>query len=124
MEIKKLAQMQYDFDKEHGWISTENNIKDLIDVLSKDLIGLMGEIGEFANIIKKLNLEEKILTKEEYANKYQEYQPLLEEELIDTFIYIIRIATYMGIDLEYQYLKKLEKNKERFQRYENSDENE
>jgi NTP pyrophosphatase (non-canonical NTP hydrolase) len=40
----------------------------------------------------------------------------LAEELADTFIYLIKIAAQTGIDLESEYLKKLEKNRRRFPR--------
>ncbi|PKI11185.1 nucleotide pyrophosphohydrolase, partial [Shewanella sp. 11B5] len=38
----------------------------------------------------------------------------LDEELIDTFIYLVKIANQFNVDLEKGFLNKLEKNKARF----------
>lgn len=72
---------------------------------------LAGEVGEFANIVKK------IARRELYGGEGKglgEAREELEEELIDVFIYIMTVAALLGFDLEKAYLAKLEKNKERF----------
>ncbi|ELF2482516.1 nucleotide pyrophosphohydrolase, partial [Escherichia coli] len=38
----------------------------------------------------------------------------LDEELVDTFIYLIKIANQFDVDLESGFMAKLEKNKKRF----------
>ena len=66
---------------------------------------LVGEVGEFANELKKVVRGDV---------PYEERKAALAEELTDTFIYLMKIAAQTGIDLEAEYLKKLEKNQHRF----------
>jgi len=109
MEFTKLIQLQADFDREHGVakpffvpISSDN-----LHELEHLVVCLIGEVGEFANELKKVVRGDA---------PYEERQPALAEELTDTFIYLIKIAAQTGIDLESEYLKKLEKNGQRFPR--------
>ena len=43
---------------------------------------------------------------------------VLPDELADVFIYVIKLADQLGIDLEQAFLEKVELNKERFRKYE------
>jgi NTP pyrophosphatase (non-canonical NTP hydrolase) len=118
MDIKELIQVQKEFDSQHGWVLESISSREKLEAINKDLIGLFGEIGEFANLVKKLNIlpsEEK----EEFEHTFLDFQDSLNEELIDSLIYLIRIATHLGLDIEEAYLKKLEINKEKYKQYEN-----
>ena len=42
----------------------------------------------------------------------------LSNELADVFIYVVKLADQLGIDLERAFLEKVELNKERFRKYE------
>lgn len=107
MDLEKLIQLQTDFDRGHGVVKpfyvpiTSDNLQDLEHLI----VCLIGEIGEFANELKKVVRGDA---------SYEEHQAALAEELADTFIYLIKIAAQTGIDLEAEYLKKLEKNHQRF----------
>src|SRR4051794_39964458 len=57
MDLNKMVQQQRDFDAKHGWIPAEHDTEAVFHTLQEDLIGLFGEVGEFANIIKKITLE-------------------------------------------------------------------
>jgi NTP pyrophosphatase (non-canonical NTP hydrolase) len=117
MEIKELAQIQREFDAKHGWDLEPDNPKAKLEMVNKDLIGLFGEIGEFANLIKKLNIEiEK--SNDTFEPKFFDFQNSLNEELIDSFIYLFRIATHLDLDIEDAYLKKLSINREKYRKYE------
>ena len=117
MEIKKLAQIQKEFDAKHGWILESNSSKAKLEMINKDLIGLFGEIGEFANLIKKLNIE---MEKSENTldSRFSDAQNSLNEEIIDSFIYLFRIATHLDLDIEDVYLNKLAVNREKYRKYE------
>ncbi len=117
MEIKRLAEIQKEFDSHHGWTLESTSAKEKLEVINKDLIGLFGEIGELANLIKKLNLEMKG-PEEMLSTRLLDTHDALSEELIDSFIYIIRIAGHLDIDIEECYLQKLSINRERFKKYE------
>lgn len=67
---------------------------------------LMGEIGEFCNILKKV-------VRSDFTLKAA--KPELSEELADSFIYLIKIANQFDVDLEKEFLAKVAKNKGRFE---------
>lgn len=109
MELAKLIQLQTDFDREHG-VSKPFFVpidSDNLHELEHLVVCLIGEVGEFANELKKVVRGDV---------SYEERQAALAEELTDTFIYLLKIAAQTGIDLESEYLKKLEKNRQRFPR--------
>lgn len=121
MDLKEMVNIQREFDRIHGWIWEGGNVCDLLDLINKDLIGLIGEIGEFANIIKKINLIAERKNSEQLATKLEDSREILAEELIDSLIYLMRIATHLEVDLQTIYLKKVRFNKERYREYEISD---
>lgn len=111
MTLQELIELQKKFDGNHKgnfmWNSkvTDSNI----EILEFLLVSLAGELGETANIVKKIvrgdfKLEEK---KED-----------LQEELADVFIYLLKLSYQLEIDLEKAYLEKMKKNQERFRKYE------
>ena len=111
MTLKELLDMQAAFDETHEgkfpWNCkvTDDNIG-LLEFL---IVSLTGELGETANIVKKIArgdfpLEEK---KEE-----------LSEEMADMFAYLLKMSYQLDIDLEKAYVQKMQKNQERFQNYE------
>lgn len=109
MELAQLIQLQTDFDRRHGNTKpffvpiSSGNLHELEHLV----VCLVGEVGEFANELKKVVRGDA---------PYEERQAALAEELTDTFIYLIKIAAQTGVDLESEYLKKLEKNSRRFPR--------
>jgi NTP pyrophosphatase (non-canonical NTP hydrolase) len=78
------------------------------DELQHSVVCLVGEIGEFANILKKVNRGDR---------PYSDARADLSEELTDVFIYVMQIANQMSIDLEATYLKKLAINQQRFKSF-------
>lgn len=118
MNLNEIMILQKEFDSAHGWSLEGNNQEQLLVMLNKDLIGLFGEIGEFANIIKKLNLI-RTSDSDDYNLKFtEEIKAHLTEEIIDSLIYLLRIATHLNIDIGSEYLKKLDFNKKRYRNYE------
>jgi NTP pyrophosphatase (non-canonical NTP hydrolase) len=78
----------------------------------------VGEIGEFANILKKLALVQDRFDTSDPTHGFEETKMKLTEELIDGLIYIIRIASYLHIDIEKEYLIKLDINRRKYHKYE------
>jgi len=108
--IKELKKIQKKFDLEHqGNIPFYEEINDNnIDALEHLLVCLMGELGEFSNIVKKVKRGDFPL-----SDKTDE----LTDEMADIFIYLLKISNQMDIDFEKAFLNKLEKNKKRFKHY-------
>lgn len=103
----KLAQKEFDKTHKMGGKNfyteiNENNINELEHLA----VCLAGEFGEFCNILKKISRGDFTL-----KNAKAE----LSEELADTFIYLLKISNQLDIDIEAETLKKIEKNKHRFQ---------
>ncbi len=70
-------------------------------------ICMTGEVGEFANLIKKG-------MRGTYEIDDPEYEYALAMELTDIFIYLMNLVGVMGIDMEKLYQIKREINRERF----------
>lgn len=110
LTLKQIISMQEEFDRSHianrpffEMIDGHN-----IESLEHLIVCLVGEIGEFSNIVKKISRGDFT---------FKDKKPSLDEELTDVFIYLIKIANQCNIDLEESYKKKLEINKGRFRRY-------
>jgi NTP pyrophosphatase (non-canonical NTP hydrolase) len=108
LSIDEIKRIQKQFDLEHsvngkGFYCDINETN--INELEHLAVCLTGELGEFCNLLKKvvrgdLKLDD---TKEE-----------MSEELADCFIYLIKISNQFNVDIEAEFLKKLDKNQARF----------
>ena len=113
MDLKQISDLQIRMDELHGFPVTFASKREKYDQLSKDLIGLFGEIGEFANIVKKINI--KLDRPQDYELEVLEAEGLLREELVDSLIYIIRISAILGVELQSELLKKMKLNESRYE---------
>ncbi len=118
MKIDELLSLQNDFDKSHGWDLKTSSLSELIEMLHKDLVGLIGELGEFSNHLKKITLLHDKPDIETSKQLFEELRSHLSEEVIDSLIYILRIATHLKVDIEKEYLDKLEYNRDKYKEYE------
>jgi NTP pyrophosphatase (non-canonical NTP hydrolase) len=109
MNIKQLTKYQLDFDKKRGF---DNNKPRNLDDLIFNSIAISGELGEFLNLVKKKIRKEKYEKLRGDEKEISEEE--LKEELIDVFIYFLKICAILDIDIEKEYFKKLEKVKSRF----------
>ena len=97
MEIKQLKKIQIDQDQSFGFPVRFDNETDKYNQLTKELVGLFGEVGEFSNIVKKINLK---LENSKYNYDIELAKELLAEELADSLIYLLRISEILDVDLE------------------------
>jgi NTP pyrophosphatase (non-canonical NTP hydrolase) len=110
LTIKELLDRQRMFDEMYSGDMPfftkidENNLHELEHLI----VCLLGELGEFANILKKVRRGDFSLAS---------VKGELDEELIDVFIYLLKIAGQFDVDLEAGYEKKILKNASKFQRY-------
>lgn len=117
MDLQDIIKKQNEFDKEHGFKLDYTSIEEKYLKLTKELVGMFGEIGEFSNIVKKINLQidhNRILDECDRLQKEEQ----LREELIDIFIYWLRMAKIMNIDIDIEYNNKLKKNVKKYEQYE------
>ncbi len=111
MELNKLLEIQKEFDISHHGRKqffeeiTENNI----EVLEHLIVCLVGELGEFSNIVKKISRGDFMLS---------DVREELSLELADMSIYLFKIFLQLGIDPEKAILEKIDINKNKFKHYE------
>lgn len=118
MDLKGIAVFQREFDGNHlrhwNWMDTENE-GERLENLQYGALCLAGEVGEFANEVKKILREYRSFKR----SPTEEQLSKLREELADVFIYLIKLSDQvLKMNLEEEYLKKMNKNKERFKIYE------
>lgn len=70
-----------------------------------DALGLAGEVGEVANLVKKVMRGDDVSTLEGIG-----------AELADCFTYLLLLADEMGVDIEAEYEAKAAKNEARWGR--------
>ncbi len=112
MDLAKLVEIQTAFSREKFpifWdIKTEQDLALRLEYLTN---ALAGEVGEVANLVKK------VVRSVVYGRgdlRLDDVRQELAEEITDVFTYLLTIAGLLGLDLEKTYLQKLEKNRKRF----------
>jgi NTP pyrophosphatase (non-canonical NTP hydrolase) len=112
VDLAKLVEIQTAFSREKFptfWdIKTEQDLALRLEYLTN---ALAGEVGEVANIVKK------VVRSVVYGRgdlRLDDVRQELAEEIADVFTYLLTIAGLLGLDLEKTYLQKLEKNRKRF----------
>lgn len=107
--LQDLADVQLEFDSRHG--SGGRRWSDQIDdttALLELTVALAGEVGEFANLTKKITRGDFTLA---------DAKESLSFELADIFIYLLKLTSQLGIDLEEVFRRKLALNEQRFARF-------
>jgi NTP pyrophosphatase (non-canonical NTP hydrolase) len=116
MQFKAIVDKQIAADRRRGFPVDFNSDVERQAQLAKDLIGLMGEIGEFANLVKKVGL--RIAHTGYDGPSLEDASDKLREELADSIIYIIRLSAILGADLEQDVLAKMQRNDIRYRSFE------
>lgn len=101
MDIYKIQSILREFARERNW-DQFHSPKNLA-------MALAGEVGELLEIFQWLNEEE---------SKKDRIDPLnlerSKEEIADIFLYLIRLADTLEIDLELAVLRKIELNEQKY----------
>ena len=109
MELSEIMKIHEEFEKRNGWHSKPELFSDeFMDRIFRNIVLMTGELGEFANKAKKMRRDGR-WTYEDISE--------LREELADLFMYLLKTAITLDMDLEEEYLKKLKKNEKRFERF-------
>lgn len=98
-----------EFDRKRDWNRYEKKMgrEEKLQYVSQLLVGLMGELGEFANEVKKSHRDS--------VWKEQE----LKEELTDTFVFLLKLSLALDMDLKQEFYKKMKRNEDRFKHFVN-----
>lgn len=105
---------QVAMDEAHGFPVKFANTADKYRQLTKDLVGLFGEIGEFSNIVKKINIS--LDHPSEYQVSMDDAEERLRSELVDCLIYVLRIGAILNVDLQAELLRTMKKNVIRYEK--------
>ena len=109
MTLKDIKQFQEIFDKKFkGNIEFYEEIIDNVVPLEHLIVCMLGEFGEFSNLVKKVKRGDFSL---------DEIREQMNEEFIDIFIYLVKIANQLNIDMEKEYLTKMKKNEKKFEKF-------
>ena len=112
VEFSALVARQIEADRRRGFaVDFKDDLGRLAQV-EKDLVGLVGEVGEFANLLKKVGLA---ASHSNYSGpNLDEASDQLREELADALIYLIRLTVLLRGDVEGELLRKMELNEGRY----------
>jgi len=100
--MRSLEEIQYEINAD-----SRRFFPDRAEDLGHHILGLAGEVGELANMVKKWERGSIDLENEDtYAE--------LVNEVVDVFIYVMSTAAIIGMDMETFYEAKREYNYRRF----------
>lgn len=105
-EMRTLA----DFQEFHRWFDAQ---KGFDEDLSHLMILLTGEVGEVAQVLKRILWRASLLeapATEAMGTAVAEYKGSLGDELADCMAYIFKLANNSGIDIHQAYVGKMERN--------------
>ena len=112
--MKEIFEFQKKFDRMRGWDwSSPANEEERMRFLQHGTIALAGEVGEFANILKKAMRHYESTGELPNSETYEG----LKEELVDVFIYVVKISLALGLDLAEGYYDKMKINDKKFAKY-------
>ncbi|MBD3359693.1 MAG: nucleotide pyrophosphohydrolase [Candidatus Buchananbacteria bacterium] len=113
MEIEDFKKLQKKFDDKY--IGPYNDLPaDLLFLTT----ALAGEVGEFANLVKKYyRLKQKEIGV--VGEEDRDYLTEMKKEIIDVFVYFLIIANQLNLDVNEAYWANLERNKKRFSKINN-----
>lgn len=109
--LAQLTQIQHEFDSRHasqGRLWSQSIGQDDIPLLLELTVALAGEVGEFANVAKKLARGDL---------NFEAARPKFASELADIFIYLLKLGDQLGIDIEGAFRQKLRFNEQRFSEF-------
>jgi NTP pyrophosphatase (non-canonical NTP hydrolase) len=119
--IKEILEYQKNFDIKHGWYWGETTEEKKLGHLQYAVMAMTGELGEFANALKKaireFNAKKTIPKEVETDGKIIDLESKLREEITDVFIYTVKVALALGMDLEKEYFDKMKKNEVKHEKF-------
>ena len=119
MDLSALVAAQSSADRRRGFKLDFETDADRIAQLEQDIVGLIGEIGEFSNVLKKVRLAASHIG---YAGpSLAEASQGMREELADALIYLIRLSVVIGGSLENDLISKMQVNDGRYGHLEESE---
>lgn len=112
MDLTALVAAQIAADLKRGFAVTFASDAEKQRHIEKELVGLLGEIGEFANLTKKIGL--KLAHPRYEGPSFGEADQDLRAEIADAMIYLFRISAMLGANLEQDVIDKMAANDARY----------
>jgi predicted house-cleaning noncanonical NTP pyrophosphatase (MazG superfamily) len=113
--MKDVIARQREFDAKHGWDWRNLPIDKQIERLQYITVALAGELGEIANPLKKFlrDTERNGID----LNNFDKLKTELNEEIVDVFIYLMKMADVLGVDMEAAYFDKVSRNEQKHAKF-------
>ncbi|MFZ2959350.1 MAG: hypothetical protein WA705_20885 [Candidatus Ozemobacteraceae bacterium] len=111
LSIEEMIAIQREFDSKHkGKFAWDEEITEKnVEALQYLLLATLGELGEAANITKKVIRGDLSFDKAKES---------ISEEIVDVLIYSIKMLYQLKINVGEAFKKKVDKNRDRFKKYE------
>lgn len=114
--IQEMMEFQRAFDEKHGWRWSADSSK-RVEKLQEGVMCLMGEVGEFTNVLKK------VIRHSERGFATEQLWTSMREELTDVFIYLLKLADLLEMEIDKEYFEKMSKNAKRFESFQIGNDN-
>src|ERR1044071_219255 len=103
MTLREMMEKQAEFDANHKGSQQwgQKITAKTPDVLEHSIVCLTGELGELANIVKKVHRGDR---------SFEAAREDIVEEVTDVFIYLLQLANQLDVDLEESFQWKLARN--------------
>ena len=108
-EFPNQMQTLDDFQEFHRWLDQRKGWDEDLNYL---VVLLTGELGEVAQMAKKINWKTSLLDGNQEA-AFDQYRATLGEELADCLAYLCKIANRAGVNLSEAYIEKMASNIDR-----------
>jgi NTP pyrophosphatase (non-canonical NTP hydrolase) len=95
-----------EFQEFHRWLDERKGWNEDLNYL---VVLLTGELGEVAQMVKKINWKTSLLEGDQSA-AVEQYRAALGSELADCLAYLFKIANRTGVDLHEAYVEKMAYN--------------
>lgn len=105
MDLKQLFELQRDFDRKRRWNRYENckTSSEILDFVQHFVLVMVEELGEVSRIRKQVLRDKQKLDLKG-----------LRAEMVDLFVYLMLACMALEMDLEEEYLYKMNESEERF----------
>jgi NTP pyrophosphatase (non-canonical NTP hydrolase) len=105
LNLKELFEVQRDFDRKRGWNRYEKckTPEEIMNFVQHFVLVMVEELGEVSRARKQVLRDKQKLNVKG-----------LRAEMVDLFVYLMQACMALGMDLEEEYLHKMNESEERF----------
>lgn len=105
MDLKDVSEVQRNFDRKRGWNRYEKceTPAEIINFMEHFVLVMVEELGEVSRIRKQFLRDKKGFNAK-----------ALKHEMVDLFVYLLQACMALDMNLEQEYLQKMQESERRF----------